>query len=43
MNYQNCTGTDKEVYFSKINSGRDYVELEKKTNKNCRISSKEIS
>ena len=30
-----CTGTDKEVYISKINSGRDYVELEKKTNKNC--------
>ena len=31
-----CTGTDKEVYISKINSGRDYVELEKKTNKNCK-------
>ena len=30
-----CTGTDKEVYISKINSGRDYVELEKKTNENC--------
>ena len=30
-----CTGTDTEVYISKINSGRDYVELEKKTNKNC--------
>ena len=30
-----CTGTDKEVYILKINSGRDYVELEKKTNKNC--------
>ena len=30
-----CTGTDKEVYIAKINSGRDYVELEKKTNKNC--------
>jgi len=30
-----CTGNDKEVYISKINSGRDYVELEKKTNKNC--------
>ena len=30
-----CTGTDREVYIAKINSGRDYVELEKKTNKNC--------
>ena len=30
-----CTGTDKEVYIAKINSGRDYVELEKKTNENC--------
>ena len=30
-----CTGTDKEIYITKINSGRDYVELEKKTNKNC--------
>ena len=30
-----CTGTDKEIYIAKINSGRDYVELEKKTNKNC--------
>ena len=30
-----CTGTDSKVYITKINSGRDYVELEKKTNKNC--------
>ena len=30
-----CTGTDKELYLSKINVGRDYIELEKKTNKNC--------
>jgi cell division protein FtsI (penicillin-binding protein 3) len=30
-----CTGTDKEIYLNRINSGRDYVELEKKTNKNC--------
>ena len=30
-----CTGTDKEIYIAKINSERDYVELEKKTNKNC--------
>ena len=30
-----CTGTEKELYLAKLNGGRDYVELEKKTNKNC--------
>ena len=30
-----CTGTDREIYFSKINSGKDYIDLEKKININC--------
>ena len=30
-----CTGTDKEIYLSKVSSGKDYIDLEKKTNKNC--------
>lgn len=30
-----CTGTDQKIYISKLNSGKDYTELEKKTNKNC--------
>ena len=30
-----CTGTDKEVYLSKISSGNGYIDLEKKINKNC--------
>ena len=30
-----CTGTDKELYLSKISSGKDYIDLEKKINKNC--------
>ncbi len=30
-----CTGTDKEVYLSKISSGKGYIDLEKKINKNC--------
>ena len=30
-----CTGTNKEVYLSKIKSIKEYIELEKKTNKNC--------
>ncbi len=31
----NCTGTSIDSYYEKLNSGRDYIELEKKTNKNC--------
>ena len=30
-----CTGTDQKIYIGKLNSGKDYTELEKKTNKNC--------
>ena len=30
-----CTGTDKEIYLSKVSSGKDYIDLEKKINKNC--------
>lgn len=30
-----CTGTSFESYYEKLNSGRDYIELEKKTNRNC--------
>ena len=30
-----CTGTDKEIYLSKVRSGKDYIDLEKKINKNC--------
>ena len=30
-----CTGTDKEIYISKLSNVKDYTELEKKTNKNC--------
>ena len=30
-----CTGTDKEIYLSKVSSDRDYIDLEKKINKNC--------
>ena len=30
-----CTGTDKEIYLSKVNSGKDYINLEKKININC--------
>ena len=30
-----CTGTDQKIYIDKLNSGKDYTELEKKTNKNC--------
>ena len=30
-----CTGTSIDSYYEKLNSGRDYIELEKKTNRNC--------
>ena len=30
-----CTGTSFESYYEKLNSGRYYIELEKKTNRNC--------
>ena len=30
-----CTGTDKEIYLSKVSTGKDYIDLEKKINKNC--------
>ena len=30
-----CTGTDKEIYLSKVSSDKDYIDLEKKINKNC--------
>ncbi len=30
-----CTGTDQKIYIGKLNIGKDYTELEKKTNKNC--------
>ncbi len=30
-----CTGTNKEIYLSKVSSGKDYIDLEKKINKNC--------
>ncbi len=30
-----CTGTDKEIYLSKISSDKGYIDLEKKINKNC--------
>ena len=30
-----CTGTDKEIYLSKVSSGKDYIDLEKKINRNC--------
>ena len=30
-----CTGTDKEIYLSKISTGKDYIDLEKKINRNC--------
>ena len=30
-----CTGTNQETYINKLNDGKDYIELEKKTNKNC--------
>ena len=35
MNYRLVLVLIKKFIFLKINSGRDYVELEKKTNKNC--------
>ena len=31
----NCTGSSIDNYLAKYNVSRDYVELEKKTNKNC--------
>ena len=30
-----CTGTDKEIYLSKVSTGKDYIDLEKKINRNC--------
>ena len=30
-----CTGTDKEIYLSKVSSDKGYIDLEKKINKNC--------
>ena len=30
-----CTGTDKEIYLSKVSSDKEYIDLEKKINKNC--------
>ena len=30
-----CTGTNQETYINKLNDRKDYIELEKKTNKNC--------
>ena len=30
-----CTGTSIDSYYEKLNSGRGYIELEKKTNRNC--------
>ena len=30
-----CTGASIDSYYDKLNSGRDYIELEKKTNRNC--------
>ena len=30
-----CTGTNKEIYLSKVSTGKDYIDLEKKINKNC--------
>ena len=30
-----CTGTDKKIYLSKVSSGKDYIDLEKKINRNC--------
>ena len=30
-----CTGTDKEIYLSKVSTGKDYIDLEKKNNRNC--------
>jgi len=30
-----CTGTNKEDYLVKLDGARGYIELEKKTNKNC--------
>ena len=30
-----CTGTDKKIYLSKVSTGKDYIDLEKKINRNC--------
>ena len=30
-----CTGTDLGIYISKFNVGKSYVQLEKKTIRNC--------
>ena len=30
-----CTGTDKDIYISRLSNVKDYTDLEKKTNKNC--------
>ena len=30
-----CTGTKKEIYLNKLDLARGYIELEKKTSKNC--------